>query len=97
MMLVLDCPVDQETRAASTRMSWTRIPKKLWAGWKRFAHLLGIVNRYIFLTVFYFVVVNVSNLFLRLFRVDLLDRRLAAAATYYRPKDARTGTYRQQF
>ena len=78
-------------------MSWTRIPKKLWAGWKRFAHFLGVVNRYVFLTVFYFLVVNITNLGLRLVRADLLDRRLAAVPTYYRDKDGRSGGYRHQF
>jgi hypothetical protein len=78
-------------------MSWKRVPKRLWAGWKRFAHFVGVVNRYVFLTVFYFVIVSIVNVALRLFRVDLLDRSLAPAPTHYRRKDTRTGTYRQQF
>ena len=78
-------------------MSVKRILSKLWAGWKRFAHVVGVVNRHVFLTVFYFVCVNLVNLGLRLFRVDLLDRRLAAAATYWREKDSRSGEYGHQF
>ena len=61
------------------------------------AHVLGVVNRYILLTLFYFLIVNLVNLVLRLFRVDLLDRRLAATKTYWHEKDRRTGTYRHQF
>lgn len=74
-----------------------RLLRGLWAGWKKFAHVLGVVNRYILLTLFYFLIVNLVNLVLRLFRVDLLDRRLAATKTYWHEKDRRTGTYRHQF
>ena len=74
-----------------------RILGKLWAGWKGFAHAVGVVNRHVFLTLFYFLCVNVVNLILRLFRIDLLDRRLAPAATYWQEKDGRRGEYRHQF
>jgi hypothetical protein len=74
-----------------------RLLRGLWAGWKRFAHVVGVVNRYILLTLFYFLIVNLTNLVLRLFRVDLLDRRLAPAKTYWHEKDRRSGTYRHQF
>ena len=63
-----------------------RALRLLWKGWKKFAHVLGIVNRYILLTVFYFLIVNLVNLFTRLFRVDLLDRRMRPAATYWHEK-----------
>jgi hypothetical protein len=74
-----------------------RLLRALWSGWKRFAHVVGVVNRYILLTLFYFLIVNLTNLILRLFRVDLLDRRLFPAQTYWREKDDRTGEYRHQF
>ena len=74
-----------------------RILGKLWAGWKRFAHIVGVVNRYVFLTVFYFVCVCLVNLGLRIARVDLLDRRQVPATTYWRPKDRRIGEYHHQF
>lgn len=74
-----------------------RCLRTLWAGWKRFAHLVGVVNRYIFLTLFYFLVVNLVNVVLRVARVDLLDRRLGRTETYWREKDQQGGTYRHQF
>jgi ribosomal protein S27AE len=43
-----------------------RVFRALWAGWKRFAHGLGVVNRTILLTVFYFVIVDLINIVLRL-------------------------------
>lgn len=63
-----------------------RVLRVLWKGWKKFAHGLGVVNRYVLLTLFYFVVVNVVNLVLRLLRIDLLDRRMRPASTYWRER-----------
>ena len=74
--------------------------RRLWAGWKRFAHALGTFNRIVLLTVFYWVIINLSNVFLRLFRVDLLDRRMQAAPSYWRQKEqlpAGRDLYRHQF
>ena len=78
-------------------MTIKRILGALWAGWKRFAHLVGVVNRYVFLTVFYFVFVSLVNVCLRVARVDLLDRRRVSASTYWHAKDLRGGTYQHQF
>lgn len=87
--------------ASGPRRSRRRVIKRvlcqLWAGWKRFAHGLGVVNRWVLLTVFYFVAVNIVNLCLRTFRIDLLDRRPASMPTYWRPRDLRHGSYHQQF
>ena len=73
---------------------------RLWAGWKRFAHALGVFNQYVLLTVFYWIVVNLTNVFLRLFRVDLLDRRMQPAPTYWHRKAAAVegrNLYKHQF
>jgi len=51
----------------------------------------------VLLTIFYFVAVNIVNLCLRLFRIDLLDRRLVSMPTYWRPRDLRHGSYDNQF
>ena len=70
----------------------------LWNGWKKFAHGLGIVNRYILLTAFYFLIVSLVNLFVRLFRVDLLDRRMRPAASYWHEHPtSRQKYYQNQF
>ena len=57
----------------------------LWRGWKKFAHVLGIVNTRILLTVSYFVVFAVGFVITTLMRRDLLDRRVARAPTFYHP------------
>ena len=75
----------------------TSLLRSLWAGWKRLAHALGVVNRTILLSVFYWVIIDLINLGLRLGRADLLDRRMRPAATYWRPKPPHSGTYQQQF
>jgi hypothetical protein len=59
----------------------------LWRGWKKFAHVLGIVNTRILLTITYFVVFAVAWLFTRLARADLLDRRIRKVPSHYRDRE----------
>ena len=73
------------------------ILRALWAGWKRFGFILGTINRFILLTVFYWVVIDVANIGLRLLRKDLLDRRMVPKPTYWHPKPAAPATYQHQF
>jgi hypothetical protein len=65
--------------------------------WMRLAHLLGTVNKYVFLTIFYWLVVNIANLCVRAARADLLDRRMHLRPSYWHPKDRQVGSYRSQF
>jgi hypothetical protein len=51
--------------------------KKIWAGWKKFAHALGRVQTMILLTIIYFVIIPVFSL-LRF--KDPLRKRLGAAS-----------------
>jgi hypothetical protein len=78
------------------------ILKKIWrtvyGAWMRFAHVLGIVNRFILMTVFYWVIIDITNLVLRLFRIDLLNRRLRPQPSYWNSRPPGSGgTYRHQF
>lgn len=73
------------------------VGRLLYRGWMRFAHLLGTVNRYVFMTLFYWIVVDLTNLILRLLRIDLLDRRVRVRESYWHPKSPHTGGYRHQF
>jgi hypothetical protein len=73
------------------------IGKRLYAGWMKFAWLLGTVNRYILMTVFYWVVIDLVNVGLRVLRVDLLDRRIRRQPSYWHPKPAQEPTYKHQF
>ena len=74
-----------------------RVLKALWAGWKGFAHVLGVVNRFLLLSIFYFVFVNLVHLGLLLFRVDLLDRRMRPAPSYWRARAPGPDLYQHQF
>jgi len=60
----------------------------LWQGWKKFAHVLGIVNTKILLTVTYLVIIAVVAVFSRLFGADLLDRRMKPRPSYWHDREA---------
>lgn len=59
----------------------------LWLGWKKFAHVLGIINTKILLTITYLIVIALAALFVRLMGKDLLDRRMKPAASYWHERD----------
>lgn len=59
----------------------------IWRGWKKFAHVLGIVNTRILLTITYFIVVAVAAIIARVTGRDLLDRRMTPRDTYWRERD----------
>jgi hypothetical protein len=59
----------------------------LWRGWKKFAHVLGIINTRILLTVSYFVILAVAAVTSKVAGKDLLDRRMKRAETYYHPHE----------
>lgn len=59
--------------------------RMLWRGWKKFAHVLGIVNTHVLLTVTYYVIFAVAFVGTRLARMDLLDRRMDPRPSYYHP------------
>ena len=55
----------------------------LWRGWKKFAHILGIVNTRILLTLTYFIIFAVASIFVLASRADLLDRKMKKQPSYY--------------
>ena len=59
----------------------------LWRGWKKFAHVMGIVQTRILLTVSYFVILAFASVTTKVLGKDLLDRRMKPAATYYHPHE----------
>jgi hypothetical protein len=72
----------------------------IWRGWKKFAHVLGIINTRILLTVSYFVIFAIAAAITRITGKDLLDRRMKPAQSYYGPHDpvqASLETSRRQF
>jgi hypothetical protein len=61
--------------------------KLLWRGWKKFAHVLGIVNTRILLTVSYFIIFAIAWVATRLARADLIDRRMTPKPSFYHPRE----------
>ena len=59
----------------------------LWRGWKKFAHVLGIVNTRILLTITYFIMFAFAWLFITLRRADLLDRKIDQSPSFYRHRE----------
>lgn len=59
----------------------------LWRGWKKFAHILGVVNTRILLTATYFVIFAIAAVFRVLSRADLLDRKMDKKPSYYRNRE----------
>ena len=51
------------------------ILSKIWAGWKKFAHILGRVNTEIILFLFYFLIFTPFGLAAKLFGHDPLNKR----------------------
>jgi len=59
----------------------------LWAGWKKFAHVLGIVNTTILLSLTYFIIMAVAAIIARLIGADLLDRRMKPKETLWKTRE----------
>ena len=59
----------------------------LWRGWKKFAHVLGIVNTRILLTVTYFIIFGIGWVVSLIARADLIDRRMTPKPSYYHPHE----------
>lgn len=77
-----------------------RVLSLLWQGWKKFAHVLGIVNTRILLTLTYFLIVAIVSIITRVFRVNLLDRGKATKTNHWHerePLDDSLDACRHQF
>jgi hypothetical protein len=59
----------------------------LWRGWKKFAHILGIINTRILLTVTYFVLLAIAAIVRAITRADLLDRKMDRKPSYYHARE----------
>lgn len=60
--------------------------RKIWGGWKKVAHAIGVFQTKLILTILYFVVIGLASLMVRLFRRDLLDRRVDDRSTLWRDR-----------
>jgi len=67
--------------------------------WMRFAHILGWVNTRLLLVVIFYVIFSPIGLLMRLFSIDLLDRKIdKQKTTYWKKKEVDvTDDYSRQF
>ncbi len=61
--------------------------KKLWAFWKKFARSLAIIQTTVTLTIFYFLMIGISALIVKLLRKDLLDRKWKQNKSFWKEKE----------
>ena len=77
--------------------------KPLWLNplrlvWDKIGHVLGIINTYILLTLFYFVILTPLSLIMRLFGKDILKlRRDNKSDTYWENTLPKAGGMENQF
>ncbi len=57
--------------------------RKLWTGWKTFAHILGKIQTAIVLTLVYYVAIGPISLIGRIAGRDLLALRRSGAPSYW--------------
>lgn len=63
-----------------------RFLKLLFAGWMKFARILGRINSFILLTVFYFTLIGLTRLFSWITRQDPLDSKWKDRASYWKKR-----------
>jgi len=76
--------------------------KPLWLNplrlvWDRIGHVLGIINTYVLLTLFYFVILTPLSLIMHLFGKDILKLKRNKNNTYWENTPAKTGGMENQF
>ena len=64
-----------------------RFFKLLYKGWMKFAHALGKINTAILMTLFYFLFLGFTRIFVLVFRKDLLDSRWKDRPSYWRKRE----------
>ena len=77
-----------------------RFFKRVWAGWKRVASVIGRFQTRVILTVFYFVVAGPAWVLIKLFDKDMLARRRGDDLNYWinnQPPGDETERARRQF
>ena len=72
-----------------------KIGKTLYRWWMKFAHLLGIVNTTVLLTIVYVLLIGPMSLAIWLFRKDLLRHRIKAKSSFWITKETASNTIEQ--
>jgi hypothetical protein len=57
--------------------------KRIWAGWKRIAGIIGRFQTLIILTLFYFIVAGPAWVLIRIFGKDMLNNRRGNDIKYW--------------
>ena len=74
--------------------------KILWAGWKSFAHALGVINTKLILSILYIFMVGFVSIVLFVLRKDLLERKRASKLSFWKTKEPQKldiNIYKHQF
>ena len=71
--------------------------KKLWKGWKAFAHAVGKVQTLLLLTLFYLLILGPVSFLFRLFGKSALSYRAQTPDTYWRMKPVSNRGQEQYF
>jgi len=65
--------------------------------WDKIGHVLGIINTYVLLTLFYLVILTPLSLIMRLFGKDILKLKRNKNNTYWESTPPKTGGMENQF
>jgi hypothetical protein len=65
--------------------------------WDKIGHVLGIINTYILLTIFYFVILTPLSLIMRLFGKDILKLKRNKPDTYWEATAPKNSGMENQF
>jgi len=65
--------------------------------WEKIGHVLGIINTYVLLTIFYFVILTPLSLIMRLFGKDILKLKRNKHDTYWETTVEKAGGMENQF
>lgn len=78
-----------------------RILKKIWEvlkkGWMKFAHILGVINTTILLSIMYFVVVGVYSIISRIINLVVWPFKKAPQTYWYDHKECEPDSYKHPF
>lgn len=74
--------------------------KQIWVFWKKFARRVAFIQTTIILTLFYFLMIGIFAIVIKLLRKDLLDKRWKQNKSFWKDKEKMLATLeaaRRQF
>ncbi|NIM20216.1 MAG: hypothetical protein GTO51_08295 [Candidatus Latescibacteria bacterium] len=64
-----------------------KLLSKIWQGWKKVAHAIGVFNTKLLLGITYFIFLGMAAAITRVLRIDLLDKRINPKSTFWSDKE----------